>query len=121
MFDERIDIWSIGCIIWEMMFSRPLFQGSTENDVMAKILFFFEKTSRFEKCTCDKISKIITNSIVIDYKERWSASKLLWIFEIKPTQMKNEDSVSIDENTICFEETKKPIVCASNHILENAV
>lgn len=106
IFDERIDIWSIGCIIWEMMFSQPLFQGSTEKDVMAKILFFFEKTSKFEKCTCEKISKIMTNSIVIDYKERWSASKLLWFFEIIPTQMKNEDSVSIDENTIRFEDTK---------------
>lgn len=121
IFDERIDIWSIGCIIWEMTFSRPLFQGSTERDVMAKILLFFEKTSKFEKCSCEKINKIMTNSIVMDYKKRWSASRLLWILEMQPVQMKNEDSVSIDMNTVCFEETKNLIVCASDWILEKAV
>ena len=123
IFDERIDIWSFGCIVWEMMFSKPLFPGSSGKDVMAKILFFFEKTGKFENCTCDKICRILTNSIVIDYKERWSASKLLWILEMQPIKMKDEDSASIDVNIINFEKVEKSLekICASDNILENAL
>lgn len=103
VFDERIDIWSFGCIVWEMMFSQPLFHGLTGKDVMDRILFFFEETKKFESCRCDKISQIMTHSIVIDYEERWSASKLLWIFKMQPITMRDEHSVSIDMNTIDFE------------------
>ena len=104
MFDERIDIWSIGCIAWEMMFSRVLFPGSTERDVMTKISLFFEKNNQFQKCNCSKMKNLLLNSLKIEYKERWSASKLLSIFEAEPTNTNNDYTGPIDVSTINFEE-----------------
>lgn len=103
-FDERIDIWSIGCIVWEMMFTKPLFKGRTEEEVLTNISIFFEKTNTFENCTCDKLRRLLSNSVVYDYTERWSASSLLSIFEMHPTLMIN-GVITATANAIDFSYT----------------
>ncbi len=37
-FDYNIDIWSLGCIIFEIAFGRELFTGTEEKKVVAKII-----------------------------------------------------------------------------------
>ena len=32
------DIWSVGCVVYEMMFKRPLFMGTTEADTLREIV-----------------------------------------------------------------------------------
>ena len=36
--DRRTDIWSFGCVLWEMLTGRQLFSGETVSDTIAKIL-----------------------------------------------------------------------------------
>ena len=36
-FNEKIDIWSLGCIIYELIASRPLFKSYSDNDHLAYI------------------------------------------------------------------------------------
>lgn len=41
-YDYQIDIWSLGCIIAEIILKRPLFDGEDSRDQMKKILKFIE-------------------------------------------------------------------------------
>lgn len=37
LYDEKIDMWSIGCIFCELILGRPLFTGSREDEQIAQI------------------------------------------------------------------------------------
>jgi serine/threonine protein kinase len=36
--DARTDIWAFGCVIYEMFTGRPVFEGETATDILAKII-----------------------------------------------------------------------------------
>ena len=36
-YSSKIDIWSVGCVLAEMMIGRPLFPGGKEAEQMQKI------------------------------------------------------------------------------------
>ena len=38
MYSMSIDIWSFGCVLAEFAYGRPLFTGSTQTDVLSKII-----------------------------------------------------------------------------------
>ncbi|KAG0419511.1 putative CTD kinase subunit alpha like protein, partial [Dictyocoela roeselum] len=37
-YDEKIDIWGVGCIFAEILFRKPIFQGADEYDQLLKII-----------------------------------------------------------------------------------
>jgi serine/threonine protein kinase len=39
-FDYSIDLWSLGCIAYELYFIRPLFSTKTESDLFSKMICF---------------------------------------------------------------------------------
>lgn len=39
-YNEKVDVWSVGCIMAEMITSRPLFEGKDQIDQLDKILNF---------------------------------------------------------------------------------
>ena len=38
IYDEKVDIWSLGTLCYEMLFGKPLFKGFNENEVYLNIL-----------------------------------------------------------------------------------
>jgi serine/threonine protein kinase len=38
MYSTKIDIWSFGCVLAEFAYGGPLFTGSTQTDVLSKII-----------------------------------------------------------------------------------
>ena len=47
IYDEKIDIWSLGTICYELLFGKPLFSNMTEQQMINNILscnFYIEKT-----------------------------------------------------------------------------
>jgi serine/threonine protein kinase len=40
VYSEKIDVWSCGCILAEILLGRPIFSGKNELDVMDKIIQF---------------------------------------------------------------------------------
>ena len=41
-FNEKIDIWSLGCIIIELITSKPIFNGKNKRDMIFKICQFLD-------------------------------------------------------------------------------
>ena len=52
-FDYNIDIWSLGCIIYEIVFGRELFSGIEEKKVLAKIISIIGDPSNDYKSSND--------------------------------------------------------------------
>jgi serine/threonine protein kinase len=36
--DARTDIWAFGCVLYELLTSRPVFNGATVTDIIAKVI-----------------------------------------------------------------------------------
>jgi serine/threonine protein kinase len=64
-FNETIDIWSLGCIIIELIINKPIFNGNNKRDMIFKICQFidipklYKNEIFFNKYFCIKISDVI--------------------------------------------------------------
>jgi len=47
-YDEKVDIWAVGCVFAEIMLGRPLFEGSSSLDQLTKIFAYIERPSEME-------------------------------------------------------------------------
>lgn len=74
IFNETIDIWSLGCIIIELIINKPIFNGKNKRDMIFKICQFldipelYKNEIFFNKYFCIKISDDIEdNTEEVDY------------------------------------------------------
>ena len=81
LYDKKVDIWALGCILFEMLELNPPFRANTIEHLSRKV-----KKGKYKKPICDystDISKIIPKLIEIDVSKRYSIYNVLDDEDIK--------------------------------------
>jgi Tol biopolymer transport system component len=68
--DKRTDIWSFGCVMYEMLAGRPAFAGETSSDTIAAILEHEADWSALPAPTPPGIRRLLQRCLVKDAKRR---------------------------------------------------
>ncbi len=68
--DRRTDIWSFGCVLYECLTGRALFQGETVSDLIARILEREPDWSALPANTPPRVRELLKRCLRKDAKER---------------------------------------------------
>ena len=73
-YDYKCDIWSVGCIIYELCTSRPPFRGTSLKEVCHNVMTgYYLPISGFS----NDMREIISKMLIVDPKRRYSTDELL--------------------------------------------
>src|SRR5262245_60034949 len=68
--DRRTDIWSFGCVLYEMLTGRQLFRGETASDTIAKILEREPDWSALPPGTPERVRDLLRRCLEKDARKR---------------------------------------------------
>jgi serine/threonine protein kinase/Tol biopolymer transport system component len=68
--DRRTDIWSFGCVLYECLTGKPLFQGETVSDLIARILERDPDWSALPPNTPPRVRELLKKCLRKDPRER---------------------------------------------------
>jgi len=68
--DKRTDIWAFGCVLFEMLSSRPVFKGDTISDTIAAILEREPAWDRLPDATPQSVHRLLRRCLDKDIKRR---------------------------------------------------
>ncbi len=70
LVDKRTDIWSFGCVLYEMLTGRRAFQGATTSDLIAAILEREPELARLPTVTPPGVRRLIERCLDKDLRRR---------------------------------------------------
>ena len=83
-YTKGVDLWSLGCILGEMLIGKPLFPGSSTIDQIEKIF------SRLEHGSFKKFKKVCTDYVVSLVEKAATKEKKETIFESDLVESDND-------------------------------
>ena len=93
-YDYKCDIWSVGCIIYELCTSRPPFRGTSMRDLMNNVMtgYYLPIPNTYS----NDIRQLVSMMLVVDPKRRASTYDLLNCNIIK-NKIKNSNNAIINK------------------------
>lgn len=90
-YDEKTDIWSLGCVFYEMCTLTPAFNGNNMGNVIMKILM--QKQQPIPRTYSKELSKLIDSMLQKEPSDRPSLSQILNMNIFKPKTVKTPEKV----------------------------
>jgi serine/threonine protein kinase/Tfp pilus assembly protein PilF len=86
--DGRSDVWSLGCVMYELLTRRQPFQGDTVTDVLANIIHQEpEALQRYRKDLPAELEGIVQNTLRKNRDERYVSAKAL-LTDVRQLQLR---------------------------------
>ena len=77
-YEKSADIWSLGCVLYEIMWREPLFSEGSYSEVIAKIVDFKSKNwIEFPSIYSTELQEIVRSMLSIDPQARPSVHELM--------------------------------------------
>ena len=94
-YDYKSDIWSIGCIIYELCMLRPPFRGTSLKELCLNVIKgYYSPVINYYS---DDLRKIISRMLVVDPKKRASIDEILTCDILKNRISKARKNIITDE------------------------
>ncbi|EAS04320.2 Serine/Threonine kinase domain protein (macronuclear) [Tetrahymena thermophila SB210] len=118
-YDKAVDIWSLGCIMHEIIYNEQLFNGNTTQQVVSKIRNFKLYQQIDQRPFLTDLNQIIQSCLSLDASYRPTIQDILNRLDELYSKIKNNEHIDQDQNQIINQQNGDQRYDQSNFTLTN--